>query len=85
MGDRREFAKGLVFGIVGNDYRQLTGNSGAGALIGPFKGSVDAIGVGVNYTTLLNPLIFNLRQYLEFDAQNRWQGDATIAFATLLW
>lgn len=40
----REFANSLVIGIVGYDYRQLTGGSGAGALIGPFKGSVDAIG-----------------------------------------
>ena len=82
----REFAKGLVIGIVGYDYRQLTGDSGAGALIGPFNGSVDAIGLGVNATTFINktPLIFNLRQYHEFDAENRWQGDATIASATLI-
>ena len=44
----REFAKGLVIGIVGYDYRQLTGDSGAGALIGPLKGSVDAIWIGVS-------------------------------------
>jgi hypothetical protein len=80
----REFATGLVIGIVGYDYRQLTGDPGAGALIGPFKGSVDAIGVGVSYTRLINktPLVFNLRQYHDFDAENRWQGDATIASAT---
>lgn len=83
----RKFATGLVIGIVGYDYRQLTGDSGAGALIGPLKGSVDAIGVGVSYMTLINktPLVFNLRQYHEFDAESRWQGDATIAFATLRW
>ena len=52
-----------------------------------FKGSVDAIGVGVSYTRLINktPLVFNLRQHHDFDAENRWQGDATIASATLRW
>ena len=30
----RQFAKGLVIGIVGYDYRQLTGGSGAGAVQG---------------------------------------------------
>jgi hypothetical protein len=44
----REFATRLVLGIVGYDYRQLTGDSGAGALIGPLKGSVDAIWIGVS-------------------------------------
>ena len=34
--------------------------------------------------SLKTPLIFNLRQYHEFDAENRWQGDATIASATLI-
>jgi hypothetical protein len=34
--------RGLSFDAY--DYRQLTGVSGAGALIGPLKGSVDAIG-----------------------------------------
>lgn len=33
----REFATRLVIGIVGYDYRQLTGDPGAGALIGPLK------------------------------------------------
>ena len=40
----REVATGLVLGIVGYDYRQLTGNSGPGATLGPLKGRVDAIG-----------------------------------------
>jgi len=41
----------------------------------------------VSYTRLINktPLIVNLRQYREFDVENRWQGDATIASATLRW
>ena len=77
----------LLVTTTGNSRVTLTGDTGAGALIGPFKGSLDAIGLGASYTTLINktPLIFNLRHYHEFDAENRWQGDATIASATLRW
>ena len=76
-----------MLGVVGYDYRQATGDSGSGALLGAFKGSVDAIGAGLSYTTLIDkrPLILNLRYYHEFDAENRWEGDAFIASATLRW
>ena len=51
---REEDATGLVLGIVGYDYRQLTGNSGAGAVLAPFKGKVDAVGAGLSYTMLIH-------------------------------
>ena len=81
----REIATGLVLGVVGYDYRQLTVDSG-GAL-GPVKGRVDAIGAGLSYTTLIGktPLVLNLRHYHEFNAENRWEGDSTIASATIRW
>jgi len=40
----REIATGFVLGIVGYDYRQITGDTGSGATLGPFKGRVDAVG-----------------------------------------
>jgi hypothetical protein len=69
----------LVIGVVGYDYRQLTDDSG-GAL-GAFKGSVDAIGAGLSYSTIVGktPLVLNLRHYQEFNAENRWEGNSTIA------
>ncbi|MGE5511514.1 MAG: transporter [Bacteroidota bacterium] len=69
--------------MVGYDYRQLTGDSGSAP--GPFKGSVDAIGAGLSYTTIVDktPFIFNLRHYQEFNAENRWEGNSTIASATI--
>ena len=81
----RELCPGFVFGIVGYDYRQLTADSGSGDLLGAFKGSVDAIGPGLSYTTLVDqkPFIFNLRYYREFNAENRFEGDFTIASATM--
>lgn len=83
----REIATGLVLGIVGYDYRQLSGDSGSGAALGPLKGSVDAIGAGLSYTTLVNktPLVLNLRHYHEFGAENRWEGNSTLATATIRW
>lgn len=81
----REIANGLVVGIVGYSYRQLTGDSGSGALLGPFEGDVDAIGAGLSYTTLLGktPLIINLRHYEEFNAERRMDGHMTILSGTV--
>jgi hypothetical protein len=77
--------KGLVLGVVGYDYRQITGGSGSGAKLGPFEGSVDAIGPDLSYTSVIDktPITFNLRYYQEFDAQNHSQGDSTIASGTI--
>jgi hypothetical protein len=80
-----EFAPGLLIGVVGYDYRQLTGDSGSGALLGPFKGRVDAIGPGLTYTTLLGqtPFILNVRHHNEFNAHNRWEGNSTVLSGTI--
>jgi hypothetical protein len=81
----REFSPGLVVGLVGYDYRQLTGDSGSGANFGAFKGQVDAIGPGVSYTTLLGatPVIINLRHYQEFNVEHRWEGSSTLLSTTV--
>jgi hypothetical protein len=81
----REVAPGLLIGLVGYDYRQLTGDSGSGALLGPMRGRVDAIGPGMSYTTMAGtmPLVLSLRHYREFDAEKRWEGATTIGSATL--
>lgn len=79
----REIAPGVVLGVVGYDYRQLTGDSGS--VLGPFKGRVDAIGPGLSYTTLIGtmPFIVNARHYQEFNVENRWQGNSTIISGTI--
>jgi hypothetical protein len=80
-----EFAPGLLIGAVGYDYRQLTGDSGAGARAGPFKGKVDAVGPGLSYTTLVGktPVIINIRRYWEFNAENKWEGNSTFISGTV--
>jgi hypothetical protein len=81
----REIVRGLVIGVVGYDYRQLTGDSGSGARLGPLEGSVDAIGGGLSYTTLVGktPLILNARHYEEFNVERRWDGSMTIFSGTI--
>lgn len=39
-----ECMKGLVCGVVGYDYWQITGDSGSGAKLGSFEGRVNAVG-----------------------------------------
>jgi hypothetical protein len=81
----REIAPGLLLGVVGYDYRQITGDSGPGALLGAFKGSVDAIGPGMSFTTLIDktPFVFSLRHYQEFNVEKRFDGSSTIASGTM--
>jgi hypothetical protein len=81
----REISKGLTIGVVGYDYRQVTGDSGAGARLGPLQGTVDAIGPGLTYTTLIDktPVIFNARYYREYNVERRWDGSMTIVSGTI--
>jgi hypothetical protein len=81
----REVTKGLVLGIVGYDYRQLEHDSGPTAFASTIKGQVDAIGAGLSYTTLIDktPFIFNLRHYQEFNGKDRFEGNSTLASATV--
>jgi len=78
-----ECSPGLVLGIVGYDYRQISDDSGSATRA--FRGSVDAVGAGASYTTLVggSPLILNLRHYREFNVENRWDGSTTIATGTV--
>ena len=70
-------------GVVGYVYWQLTGDSGSGAVLGPFKSRVAAVGPEIGYQFDAGGQTWqaNLRGYREFGAQNRYQGHAI--FATL--
>jgi len=70
-------------GIAGYVYYQLTGDSGSGDTVGPFKSRVAAVGPQVGYTFKVGgqPWYANLRGYYEFWAENRYEGYAV--FATL--
>ena len=79
-----KFDNGLEIGIVGYEYRQLTGDSGPGALLGPFEGSVDAIGGGSTYSTKIGetPVTISVRDYEEYYRQHRFEGNLSIASFT---
>jgi hypothetical protein len=49
----KDFGHGVVLGVVGYDYRQLSDDTGAGvpAILNGFKGEVDAVGPGLTYAT----------------------------------
>lgn len=68
-------------GVVGYVYDQVTGDSGAGAKLGPFKSRVAAIGPEVGYAFTIGgkSAYANLRGYSEFWAKNRVEGYAVFA------
>jgi hypothetical protein len=72
-------------GAVGYLYYQLTGDSGAGATLGPFKSGVASIGPEVNYALTLGGVqgLVGLRGYWEFWAQNRTHDAAGLATLVL--
>ena len=75
-------------GLVGYFYDQLTGDSGSGDKIGPFKGRVVSLGGQVGYTFHVGeiPVSTNVRVYREFDVRNRFTGTATyLTISAPLW
>ena len=65
--------------------QQLTPDSGSGARLGPFKGRVFGVGPHLVYNTVLmhRPVLFNFRNYQEFDAENRFEGNVTTFTTTV--
>jgi len=70
-------------GVAAYVYYQLTGDSGSGAVLGPFKSRVAAVGpeIGYQFEVGRQQWYANLRAYWEFWARNRYEGNAI--FATL--
>ena len=63
-------------GLVGYIFYQLTGDSGSGATLGPFKSRIYSLGPEVGYFFPVGGSkgYVNLRGYWEFGAQNRAEG-----------
>jgi hypothetical protein len=68
-------------GVAGYVYYQLTGDSGSGARLGPFKSRVAAIGpeLGTQFSVGRQQWQASLRGYAEFWARNRFEGYALFA------
>ncbi len=79
----KKFDSGLLIGIAGYNYRQVTGNSGPGAL-SPFVGQLDAVGVGLTYSTKIDdiPFTFAARTYDEYHSEHHFRGILSLAQVT---
>jgi hypothetical protein len=71
---------GFSFGLAGYHYQQLSGDSGADARLGAFKGQVTAIGPAVGLTVPMadRALTAKFRGYYEFNVKNRVEGFAAM-------
>lgn len=84
----RKLAGGFSFGAVGYLYQQLTDDSGTGAVLGPFRGRVAAIGPTLGYDFIIDrtPISTRLRVYSEFETEKRLRGTAGfISLSMPLW
>ena len=73
----QNLSKSFGLGLVGYHYQQITGDSGAGANLGDFKGRVTALGPTINYNFTLSqiPVSTSLKYLKEFNVENRLEGD----------
>jgi hypothetical protein len=67
----------LTLGAEGFYFEQVTGDSGAGAVLGDFKGRTAGIGPVLGYIHPLGKqaLLFELKWLPELDTKNRLEGD----------
>lgn len=79
-----KFDNGLIIGVNGYDYRQITGDSGQGALLGAFKGTLDAVGPGFSYSTLIGqtPVTLGIRDYEQYNWNNFFHGNVVLGSFT---
>jgi hypothetical protein len=80
-------SKQLFVGIAGYLYQQVTGDSGAGAKLGPFESSTIGIGPQMGYLFPVNDKVqglFGLKGYVDLASENRakgWSVWVTVAFS----
>ena len=73
----QHFSKSFALGLLGYHYQQVTGDSGAGARLGDFKGRVTALGPVLTYGFELGkiPVSTQWTWQHEFGVENRLEGD----------
>lgn len=76
----KKFSKAWSAGIQGYYFRQISGDSGTGAKLGPFKGEVYGIGgtIAYNFVAIKTPVTARLHVLTEFDATNRLEGTSVL-------
>ena len=85
----KKFNKTWSAGVQGYYFEQVSGDSGAGARLGSFKGRVAGLGVTGAYNFLLfgkAPATLRLHAIKEFEARNRLEGESVfLDFSMPLW
>lgn len=78
------FDNGLTLGAAGFAYRQIEGDSGSGATLGPMRGRAFGLGPALSYAKMLGgrPYSLAFRHYREFGVENRFDGHLTMASLT---
>ncbi|QKP76536.1 transporter [Methyloligella sp. GL2] len=81
----QNFSKAFGIGVNGYFYDQVTGDSGAGARLGPFEGRVAGIGpvANLNFAIGKLPVTTSLKYFHEFDVKNRLEGDSGFVTVTM--
>lgn len=76
----RIFSDAFSLGVQFYHFDQVTGDSGEGARLGPFKGRITGIGgtTAYNFRIGTTPVTARLRIFQEFGAQNRLEGTAAM-------
>jgi hypothetical protein len=71
------FSETFALGIHGSYYKQVTGDSGQGAILGDFKGEAASIGPALMWATDIKGtgLVINAKWLHEFHAEHRLEGD----------
>jgi len=74
------FSKAFSAGIQGYHFQQVSGDSGAGATLGPFKGRVSGVGLtaAYNFEAGHTPVSIRGRFFKEFGAKNRVDNGSSI-------
>ena len=75
----------LSAGVIGYHYQQLTGDSGAGAQLGAYKGRVTALGgtLAYNFAVGRTPVSTRIKVLREFAAENRARGTVGLLTVSL--
>jgi hypothetical protein len=76
----QHFSKRFAAGIAGFHYQQVTGDSGAGARLGDFKGRVTSVGPVVTYSFNLGKLPVSTQWMWthDFNVENRLEGNLAV-------
>jgi hypothetical protein len=76
----------FALGIHGFYYKQVTGDSGSGAVLGSFKGEAAGIGPALMWATKVKNvgLVLNARWLHEFHSERRLKGDHLFLAFTLV-